>query len=171
MTKKFLIADPHFGHSNIIEYENRPFDNANDMDAHIIKNWNQKISREDIVFVLGDVSFYPREKTKEILTQLKGRKQLIIGNHDKRKSDTYWKDVGFEFVSRYPICVDEFFWLSHEPMYLTSAMPYVNIHGHIHSKMMSTDKDPNQYVNVSVEHSEYKPVDFEEIKKRFLIDD
>lgn len=170
MAKKFLISDMHFGHSRIIEYENRPFKKVEDMDAEIIKNWNDTVHRDDIVFVLGDVSFYSKEKTKSIILYLRGRKSLILGNHDTGRSESFWKDAGFEFVSKYPICIDGFYWLSHEPMYLSSAMPYVNIHGHIHSKTMSTEKMPNQYVNVSVEQVGYKPVDFENIKGIFVND-
>lgn len=171
MSKRYLISDMHFGHSCIIEYEERPFKNVEDMDLKIIKNWNEIIHKDDIIFILGDVSFYNKEKTKHIISQLKGRKFLILGNHDMGRPETFWKDVGFEFVSKYPICIDEYYWLSHEPMYLSSAMPYVNIHGHIHSKTISTNKEPNQYVNISVEHIGYKPIDFDIIKKRFIIDD
>lgn len=170
LSKRFLISDMHFGHSRIMEYEERPFEKVEDMDEVIIKNWNDVVHKDDIIFVLGDVSFYPKEKTKQIISQLKGRKFLILGNHDMGRSETFWKDVGFEFVSKYPICVDEFYWMSHEPMYLSSTMPYVNVHGHIHSKIMSTDKQPNQYVNVSVERVGYKPIDFEDIKRMFNIE-
>lgn len=171
MSRRFVISDTHFGHSRIMEYESRPFETVEAMDDFIIKKWNETVRDDDIVFVCGDVSFYSKEKSKEIFDQLKGRKFLIVGNHDSQRSESFWKEVGFEFVSKYPICVDEFYWLSHEPMYLTSAMPYVNIHGHIHSQTMSTDKEPNQYVNVSVEHTGYKPIDFEVIKKSFHTDD
>jgi len=157
----------HFGHENIIKYENRPFANAAEMDATIIENWNKTVKPDDLVFVLGDVSFHSKERTTEIITSLFGRKMLIYGNHDTNFDENFWRSAGFEFVSRYPICLDEFYWLSHEPMFLTTSMPYANIYGHIHSKTMNTGVEPNQYVNVSVEHINYTPVLFEEIKKRF----
>jgi calcineurin-like phosphoesterase family protein len=157
----------HFGHESIIRYENRPFIDVAAMDATIIENWNRVVAQDDSVFVLGDVSFYPKERTVEIIASLRGRKRLILGNHDFGRTESFWKGAGFEFVSPYPICLDEFYWLSHEPMHLTSAMPYVNIHGHIHAKTMSTDGAVNRYVNVSVEHIGYTPILFEEIKKRF----
>ena len=164
MVKKWLISDMHFGHGNIIKYENRPFSSAEQMDQHITENWNATVKPDDMIFVLGDVSFYPKEKTAEIIQSLHGRKYLIMGNHDLARSETFWKEVGFSFVSRFPICIDSFYWLSHEPMFLSSAMPYVNIHGHIHSKIMSTDTEPNQYVNVSVECIQYTPIFFDTIK-------
>ncbi len=42
--KVFFTADTHFGDSNIIRYENRPFSDIEDMDRTIIKNWNDAVS-------------------------------------------------------------------------------------------------------------------------------
>jgi calcineurin-like phosphoesterase family protein len=45
-------------------------------------------------------------------------------------------------------------------------MPYVNIHGHIHSKSM----DGNQHINISVEQIGYKPINFECIKDKYSVE-
>jgi calcineurin-like phosphoesterase family protein len=73
--------------------------------------------------------------------------------------------MGFEEVYRYPIIYKGFYILSHEPVYLNEHMPYVNLHGHIHSKKY----DSKQYVNLSVEMINYTPVLFDDIKKQFEI--
>lgn len=161
MQKIFLISDLHLGHERIIKYENRPFKDKYEQDEVIIKNWNNIIKKEYEIFVLGDVSFYPKEKTKEIITSLNGRKTLILGNHDRGHSVQYWKDVGFENVSKYPICIKDFYWLSHEPMYINDHMPYINCHGHTHH----VKYDNAQYYNVSVECINYKPISFEKIEE------
>jgi len=172
MAKRFLISDMHFGHSNILNYEKRPFEDVSIMDKAIINNWNSIVKhKDDIVFVLGDVSFYPKEETAKIIGQLRGQKRLILGNHDKGRSVKFWHDVGFKEVYHYPVCVDDFYWLSHEPMYLTSTMPYVNVHGHIHSQVISTDGEVNQYFNVSVERIDYTPIDFEKIKQYYNMEE
>lgn len=157
----YFISDMHFGHSNIIKYENRPFKNIKEMDASIIENWNSVVKKDDKVFVLGDVSFYDKEKTAEIIYSLNGYKILILGNHDNERSLHWWKSVGFDEVIKYPIIYDGFYMLSHEPMYLNENMPYMNIHGHIHNLKYES----KQFFNVSVECIDYTPISFEKIKK------
>jgi len=157
--KTFFIADHHFGHKNIIKYETRPFKSVDEMDSHMIEKWNSVVGKNDKVFVLGDVSIYGREKTKEIIEQLNGFKILILGNHDKGRTITWWKDVGFNRVIEFPIIYNEFYMLSHEPLYMNENMPYINIHGHLHSKVIE-----GQYFNVGVERIDYTPIRLQEIK-------
>ena len=164
MAKVYLISDMHFGHANIMKYENRPFSTVEDMDNTIVNNWNKTVNKDDKVFILGDVSFYNKDKTRDIINRLRGYKTLIIGNHDKDRSLTWWKDTGFQEVYQYPIIYNEFYILSHEPLYLNENMPYANIHGHIHHLRY----DSRQFYNVSVECIDYTPVDFEKIKEIIL---
>jgi calcineurin-like phosphoesterase family protein len=167
MSNVFLISDMHFGHQSIIKYENRPFKSIVEMDETIISNWNKTISKDDKVFVLGDVSFYNKEKTKAIIEQLNGYKTLIIGNHDKDRSLSWWRETGFNEVYPYPIIFNDFYIFSHEPVYLNENMPYANIHGHIHH-IRYADK---QFFNVSVECIDYTPIRFENIKETILCSD
>ncbi len=82
MSKNFYIADTHFGHSNIIRFDNRHFKNVEDMDETLINNWNNVVSNEDTVYILGDFCWDKEDRWIEILDQLKGKKVLIKGNHD-----------------------------------------------------------------------------------------
>jgi calcineurin-like phosphoesterase family protein len=160
MQRVFFISDHHFGHKNIIDFESRPFASVDEMNATMIASWNSVVQKEDLVFHLGDFSYYNREKTKEIVAGLNGYKHLIMGNHDRGRGRNWWLDAGFQEVSEYPIIYKDFFFLSHEPMYMNKHMPFVNVHGHIHSQKY----EGNHYVNVCVEHWAYKPVSFEEIR-------
>ena len=73
--KRFVIADLHLGHENIIKYCNRPFKDANHMNETIVNNWNSVVSDGDIVYILGDFSMkFDQEKTKTILDRLNGKK-------------------------------------------------------------------------------------------------
>ena len=65
----YFTSDLHFGHKNIIQYENRPFNNIEEMDNKIIKMWNNTLNEEDTIYILGDFSWYKGEKTNEILNK------------------------------------------------------------------------------------------------------
>lgn len=79
----YFTSDLHFGHKNIIRFDNRPFTSIEEMDRTIIERWNRKVKEDDTVYILGDISWYDDQKTYEIISQLHGKKVLIVGNHDK----------------------------------------------------------------------------------------
>jgi calcineurin-like phosphoesterase family protein len=64
--RRWVIADLHFGHTNVIKYSDRPFTDADDMDESLIKNWNNTVSKDDIVYVLGDFTL---SRKKEYINQ------------------------------------------------------------------------------------------------------
>jgi calcineurin-like phosphoesterase family protein len=100
--KIFVTSDLHFGHKNIIKYENRPYENIEQMDYDYMKIWNKQVNNDDLIYVLGDFSWYKGKKTNEILKQLNGRKILIIGNHDKNfLDDTKFDKTLFEEITYY----------------------------------------------------------------------
>jgi calcineurin-like phosphoesterase family protein len=163
--KIWFIADTHFGHTNIIRYEKRPFASVQEMDEALIRNWNSCVSESDKIFILGDFAFMPGAEIVKTVENLNGYKVLILGNHDRHHSVTWWQKAGFNEVSAYPIIVNEFFILSHEPMYVNDNMPYANIFGHVHGNPMYTDCSPQSFC-VSVERIGYMPIEIEEIKHR-----
>ena len=161
--KTFFLADTHFGHEAIIAYERRPYSTVEEMDKALIDNWNSVVSKQDKVYLLGDLSFYNNEKTGGIVRQLRGIKYLVLGNHDKQNVKIYY-DMGFHRVYDYPIILDGFWMLSHSPIYTNANMPYANIFGHVHASKQYTHYSDQSFC-VSVERINYTPVDFEEIKR------
>ena len=157
----FFIADTHFGDERIIKYENRPFENAQKMDETLIANWNDVVEENDEVWVLGD--FGAEGYEKEILSSLNGIKSLVRGNHDLLTNSEY-REIGFTEVYDRPIVLDNFWILSHEPMYVNENMPYVNLFGHIHNSPIIKDYSSHHFV-VSAERINYTPINFSEIKK------
>ncbi|MBU3827407.1 MAG: hypothetical protein IAA31_07995 [Candidatus Anaerobiospirillum merdipullorum] len=79
----FFTADPHFGHTNIIRYCARPFDDCAAMDAALSANWNARVGPEDDIYILGDFSLAHLSQVRGYLQGLNGHKHLIVGNHDK----------------------------------------------------------------------------------------
>ena len=154
----WFISDLHLAHKNIIKYCSRPFDNVNQMNEILIQNWNKKIGVKDRVFVLGDFALCGKDKIIEFGNQLKGRKILILGNHDGASLTTYY-NAGFEMVSKFPIIFQDFFILSHEPIeFLPLNTPFVNIFGHVHNDMRFPTITPRGAC-VSVERWNYMPVE------------
>lgn len=173
MGKIYFISDTHFNDEFILRSERHEFKSMKEMTMEIVKQWQSVVTDEDTVFHLGDIGMPDRPNAfftplSTIINSLPGKKILIKGNHDQQFTKKEMFDLGFYRVYEYPICIDGFYWLSHEPMYITSSMPYVNIHGHIHTNTMHTDKIPNQYVNVCVDHLKYSPKSFEDIKSEFV---
>ena len=91
--KNFYISDLHFGHANVIRFDNRPFANLEEMHEVLIKNWNDKVSNEDTVYILGDFCWQTENEWIGILKQLNGKKVLILGNHDLKNPTTKLKKM------------------------------------------------------------------------------
>lgn len=161
MKKIFLIADTHFGEESMRKYENRPFRDAAHMDAELIARWNEAVSADDKVYVLGDFGADGYEA--KVLEELNGRKYLVKGNHDVKSNQVY-RDFGFEEVYDCPIIIDEYWILSHEPLYVNTNMPYANLFGHVHNSPLIKDFS-NQHYCVSAERINYTPIDFEVVKQ------
>lgn len=158
----FFIADTHFGDERILRYENRPFASVEEMDRRLLDSWNRVVSEEDRVFVLGDFSCYGEERDRELLAALRGRKILILGNHDRHRSTGEWRDLGFAECVEWPVIYREFYILSHEPVYLNANMPYANFYGHVHNNPSYKDVSRQSFC-LSAERIGYTPVAFEEI--------
>lgn len=160
--KTYFTSDLHFGHKQIISLCKRPFKTIEDMDKTLAENWNNTVDAYDKVFVLGDVSFYSKEKTRTLITRLNGQKVLVKGNHDEQ-SDQWYLDCGFEKVYDMPVLFHDFFLLSHKPLeWLDKESVFGNLHGHIHDDHRYLHFTPRSY-NVSVEMNKYAPVLFETI--------
>ncbi len=166
MAKDFFIADTHFGGEAIIRYENRPFTNAAEMDTQLITDWNRTVAEEDTVYVLGDFSDYDdAERDAAILAQLNGIKILVMGNHDRHRTPEEWRKLGFRECSPWPIVYEEYFLLSHEPLYINANMPYANFFGHVHANPSYKDAS-RQSVCVSAERIGYAPIEFNDLRGR-----
>jgi calcineurin-like phosphoesterase family protein len=151
----FFTSDTHFGHSKVIEYEDRPFADADEMDRLLIQNWNQKVQPGDLVYHLGDVSFHKKEKTRELLKKLNGIKICIRGNHDFRP--TAMMNLGFTAcLEACYMCVGRHdCYVGHEPLPMSAPNTWM-LHGHVHSKWKVLPFD--RKICLSVENWAYSPV-------------
>ena len=180
----FFISDMHFGHANMCNFTNydgtrlRPFNSFEEADEAMVENWNRMVSENDVIYVLGDVSYATRkEYADSILVRLKGQKKLIAGNHDLWSTQWYLRH--FKYVRG--CCHLDNFYLSHTPIHAGSKGRFkLNIHGHIHGqqvlrpsevdlkgRILSYEPDPF-YFNVSVDYKyRYAPIPYEEIQQYY----
>lgn len=86
----FLTADLHLNHENIIKEDFGPhartqFSSVQEMNDTIISRWNEKVSADDTVYVLGDFALGLPEIGAQLIMSLPGKKILLMGNHDVPK--------------------------------------------------------------------------------------
>jgi len=175
----YFTSDHHFGHKNIIQLCNRPFNSVEEMDEEMIRRWNETVKPEDFVYYLGDFSLSIKP-VKEYVKRLNGKKILIAGNHDRchqfQKNNLKYKyeyrEMGFYDV--YDCDVTHF---SEDLTADLSHFPYDNgddvryfklfprddgrwlLHGHVHNKWRVKDK----MINVGVDVWDFYPVSLDKI--------
>jgi len=79
----WFTADLHLGHRNIIDYCNRPFGDADEMNHALVDTWNEAVADGDTVWVVGDFALGKLDETLPIVAKLNGEKVLVAGNHDR----------------------------------------------------------------------------------------
>ena len=164
-----FIADLHFGHENMAK--KRGFNSAHEHDEYIIEMWNKVVHKQDLTYILGDVTM-ESAKPYPLLSRLNGMKKIVLGNHD-RASDV-------PELLKYVQCVSGLtrykgIWLSHcpvHPMELEHRVPRV-IHGHIHENIVEVwvtflgfnifKRVDRRYHGVSCEQVNYTPKTLEQL--------
>lgn len=151
MNKVFVIADTHFGHTNILRYcaEHRPFASIEEHDAELVRRWNSVVKKNDTVWHLGDVCFGVAAFNS--LEHLNGVKRLVLGNHDGYPIKRYLE----HFTSVHGCAEIRGCILTHIPVHAAQLTRYrKNIHGHLHDQSLGH----RQYICVSVEQTDLTPV-------------
>lgn len=149
---RYIISDTHHGHSNIIEYCDRPFDSVEEMDEHLIDAWNDKVGSDDTVLFLGDVCHGSAGLSPNgYLEKLNGQILVVRGNHDSGLSQN-------NVVNVVESCTIQHgrwkFYCSHRPVDDTN---FWNLHGHRHDNAPFVQPQKKK-VNVSVEVIGYEPL-------------
>ena len=170
----FFTSDMHFSHTNVIKYAKRPFKNADEMNEEMIKRWNAVVTKQDIVYIIGDVAFErDHNKLVWLLSRLNGEKHLIEGNHDDKMHASVKKC--FQSISplreiRVADADNEFGWqyitLCHYPMLSWNKAHYGswNLFGHEHGNFAHLEN--NQQLDVGVDCWDYTPASYSQIKEK-----
>lgn len=158
-------ADLHFGHNRIIEFCNRPFASVAEMNAQIIGNFQNLISPEDNLWILGDLAFARSGNESQLAAwfhALPGRKHLIIGNHDDEAIVSLpWHTV--EYMAEIEDN-GQMLTLCHYPMvtWNRARRGALQLFGHVHDQW----KGSRNSINVGVDQWDFKPVRIEDIQRR-----
>lgn len=158
----WVWSDLHLGHDNIIRYANRPFQDAEEMNAVLYTNWSRTVGDDDLLLFVGDLAMRKAvgEHTWETIRVSRGRaKHLVVGNHDLTGSGVLRVDGFDDICSALTVDADPPLAFTHMPLADVPA-GVVNVHGHTH------DEPPrrSRHINVSVEQLDYRPVDLGRIK-------
>ena len=179
MSRKLYTSDLHLGHANILKLDGRPFKDTKEMGLEILRRWNEKVDKEDTIYILGDIIWKNDEENIAILKALNGHKHLILGNHDRLNANI---KSCFESITSYNEIKDEgrAIVLSHYPMPVFKNHYYKNnymLYGHVHTTVESMVVDkiklimenngfPCEMYNVGCMLWDYVPVTLDEILER-----
>ena len=103
----YYIADCHFFHSALNEnMDKRGFKSVEEMNEYMIERWNNKVTKEDTVVILGDLSLGTVEETNDLTEKLNGKLCLITGNHDKFVTSPKFNSDRFLWIEPYKEIAD-----------------------------------------------------------------
>ena len=158
----WLTADLHLGHRNVLSYCDRPFADAQTMDAALVRQLG-KVGVDDWFVIVGDMALGDHTLAFPLLRAIPGRKILVVGNHDITRSGQchYLDALQEDGTSVFEAVVPFLHWeghagqsvvVSHYPLQLPQALedagagrgpapdrdgtdrplPLLNYHGHLH---------------------------------------
>lgn len=166
----YFTADLHFSHEKIIKHTNRPFHTVDEMNKRMIKNWNNIVSPQDEVYILGDFTMKGGIIANLYLQSLNGTKYLIRGNHDNFIEDKAFDKGLFQWIKDYHEVeyMNYKFVLFHYPILEWNKEGHgsIHLHGHIHSDIsynLKMIKDQVKRYDVGVDANDYTPISIEEI--------
>lgn len=181
--KTFFTSDLHFGHENVIEFDGRPWNTVEEMNEELIKRWNNRVEKGDIVYVLGDLIWKTMTNdAASLIKRLNGQIILIKGNHDRFLHNAAAKKALAGVKDYDDICValddgsTRRCILSHYyiPFYNGHRHKAILLHGHSHitdeyymelgiTQAINSKGYDLEIYNVGCMHWNYEPVTLDEI--------
>jgi calcineurin-like phosphoesterase family protein len=145
----------------------RPYKTTEEMNKHLIESWNSVVTKEDVVYHLGDFAFTknPRE-LNEFFYALNGEKHLVVGNHDGSAIlNLPWKSVSdYKLLMHnnqkvvlfhYPIMAGQWDAAHHGS---------ILVHSHVHGAPQY--KEPVRAIDVGVDAIGPVPISIDQVVER-----
>lgn len=173
----YFTSDTHFNHDKEFCWKIRGFNSVEEMNETIKNNWNNIVTEEDEVYLLGDVMLGDYQKGINIVSQLKGKIHIILGNHCTQNRIALYQTLPNVVEIVYSTLIKigkQHYYLSHYPSFTANYddKPYHNhiicLYGHTHqgSKFFTIGEEENPFMyNVGVDAHNCTPVSIEEINK------
>jgi len=152
--KIWFMSDLHYNHLNIMKFCGRPFETVEEMNDYILNELSDKISKDDILFDLGDMIWKESQEDVKLLGDLlPSESYKIMGNHDsigsyQSNQKKYWKvitdllDIQIIYKGERIKLI-----LSHYPILDWNGKYHgsINLHGHSHGNNDSDNKGILRY--------------------------
>lgn len=130
---KRYTSDLHLKHDNILIYDNRPFDNIEYHDKHIIDTINEYVSSNDQLYILWDISWKANQSI-ELLSQIKCKHIFYVQwNHD---------------FTKYTKLYDKLWWTNLWLLYHDKESKLVLCHYPLEERYRSRHKDWANYLHL-----------------------
>lgn len=159
----WFTADLHVGHQRIIHLCNRPFVSIAAMHAALIANWNERVAEDDDVYVVGDFAHRAEPEVVEaVFAALRGRKHLIIGNHDAPATLALpWASPPTHYLELK--LGQRLVVLSHWPLrsWHRRGGRSIHLYGHTHGNLPPL----GQSLDVGVDVWQFRPINLAEIRQ------
>ena len=92
MNKIYLTSDLHLGHDREFIWKARGFTSVDEMNETIVQKWNETVSTEDDVYILGDVILGDPDNI-EYVKRLNGKLHIVLGNHDTSNREKMYRGL------------------------------------------------------------------------------
>jgi calcineurin-like phosphoesterase family protein len=186
--KVFFTSDTHYNHTAICRGVSpwaagnksvRDFDTLEEMNQHLVQNFNSIVGEDDVLFHLGDWSFGGFESIELFRKQLVCKNiHLILGNHDHHiernkegiaslfSSVNHYVQLDLRrpsqtergVVDKHPFILCHFPIASWDKM----ATGMIHLHGHVHLPPEHR-LGPGRSLDVGVDGNQLKPIQLEEV--------
>lgn len=177
MSRFLITSDLHLGHKNAYKWRTQ-FDSPEHHDEYIFERLASNVNKRDTLVIVGDAAF--TEFWNEQIGLIKCKKKVLIpGNHCTEY--VHMSKLVESYDQIHALWSKKNCWFSHCPIhYQEMRGKILNIHGHLHANQVWKEgweldehniaigekcELDTRYFNVCLEHTDYKPIDFQEIKK------
>jgi len=172
MNNTFATADLHLFHEMLLTTNYRKFETLDNMHDCIITNWNKTVSKNDMTYILGDITLKGITFIYElidIMRSLNGQKIIIRGNHDNQavldkliETKEITRVIGIYDYKMISYNKKKVF-LSHYPTLVWPERQHgaYHLYGHVHGRLDLVKDMPEKSLCVCLDEHNFTPFNLE----------